>query len=62
MNVKEIFSLSFDALRERKTRSALTIMMVIVGSSLMVALNGMTAGFPTLSTTSSASWRPTYCS
>jgi putative ABC transport system permease protein len=45
MNVKEIFSLSFDALRERKTRSALTIMMVIVGSSLMVALNGMTAGF-----------------
>jgi putative ABC transport system permease protein len=45
MNLKEIFSLSFDALRERKTRSALTIMMVIVGSSLMVALNGMTAGF-----------------
>jgi len=45
MNIKEIFSLSFDALRERKTRSALTIMMVIVGSSLMVALNGMTAGF-----------------
>ncbi len=45
MNIREIFSLSFDALRERKTRSALTIMMVIVGSSLMVALNGMTAGF-----------------
>jgi putative ABC transport system permease protein len=45
MNIKEIFSLSFDALRERKTRSALTIMMVVVGSSLMVALNGMTAGF-----------------
>jgi putative ABC transport system permease protein len=45
MNVKEIFALSLDALRERKTRSALTIMMVVVGSSLMVALNGMTAGF-----------------
>lgn len=45
MNVKETFALSFDALRERKTRSALTIMMVVVGSSLMVALNGMTAGF-----------------
>jgi putative ABC transport system permease protein len=45
MNVKEIFALSIDALRERKTRSALTIMMVVVGSSLMVALNGMTAGF-----------------
>ncbi|AIF83175.1 ABC-type transport system, involved in lipoprotein release, permease component [Candidatus Nitrososphaera evergladensis SR1] len=45
MNIKEIFALSIDALRERKTRSALTIMMVVVGSSLMVALNGMTAGF-----------------
>jgi putative ABC transport system permease protein len=45
MNFKEIFALSIDALRERKTRSALTIMMVVVGSSLMVALNGMTAGF-----------------
>jgi putative ABC transport system permease protein len=45
MNIKEIFFLSFDALRERKARSALTIMMVVVGSSLMVALNGMTAGF-----------------
>lgn len=45
MNLKEIFVLSIDALRERKTRSALTIMMVVVGSSLMVALNGMTAGF-----------------
>ncbi|MGI0020475.1 MAG: ABC transporter permease [Nitrososphaera sp.] len=45
MNIKEIFSLSFDALKERKTRSALTIMMVVVGSALMVALNGMSAGF-----------------
>jgi putative ABC transport system permease protein len=45
MNIKEIFALSLDALRERKTRSALTIMMVVVGSSLMIALNGMTAGF-----------------
>jgi putative ABC transport system permease protein len=45
MNIKEIFALSIDALRERKTRSILTIMMVVVGSSLMVALNGMTAGF-----------------
>lgn len=45
MNIKEIFGLSIDALRERKTRSALTIMMVVVGGALMVALNGMTAGF-----------------
>src|ERR671931_441810 len=43
-NIKQIFILSFDALRERKARSALTILMVIVGSSLMVALNGMSAG------------------
>ena len=43
-NFKQIFILSFDALRERKARSALTILMVVVGSSLMVALNGMSAG------------------
>ena len=43
-NIKQIFVLSFDALRERKARSALTILMVIVGSALMVALNGMSAG------------------
>lgn len=38
------FSLSFDALNDRKARSAFTILMVIVGSALMVALNGMSAG------------------
>ena len=43
-NYKEIFTLSFDALRERKARSALTILMVVVGGALMVALNGMSAG------------------
>jgi putative ABC transport system permease protein len=45
VNIKEIFSLSFDALKERKVRSILTILMVVVGSSLMVALNGLGAGF-----------------
>jgi putative ABC transport system permease protein len=45
MNINEIFLLSFDALKERKVRSILTILMVIVGSSLMVALNGLGAGF-----------------
>lgn len=45
MNIVQIFSLSFDALRERKVRSALTVLMVVVGSSLMVALNGLGAGF-----------------
>jgi NitT/TauT family transport system permease protein len=43
-NFKQIFFLSFDALKDRKARSALTILMVIVGSALMVALNGMSAG------------------
>jgi putative ABC transport system permease protein len=45
MNISEIFLLSFGALRERKVRSILTILMVLVGSSLMVALNGLSAGF-----------------
>ena len=44
MNIKEIFYLSFGALWDRKARSALTIIMVIVGSGLMVALNGISAG------------------
>jgi putative ABC transport system permease protein len=43
-NLKQIFILSKDALTERKTRSALTILMVLVGGSLMVALNAMSAG------------------
>jgi putative ABC transport system permease protein len=43
-NLKQIFVLSFDALKERKTRSALTILMVIVGGGLMIAINGMSAG------------------
>ena len=44
MNIKEIFNLSFEALAERKARTALTVLMVVVGSSLMVILNGMSAG------------------
>ena len=43
-NYKQILILSFDALRERKARFALTILMVVVGGALMVALNGMSAG------------------
>ena len=43
-NFKQILVLSFDALRERKARSALTIVMVIVGGGLMIAINGMSAG------------------
>src|SRR5215469_5423452 len=42
-NPKQIFILSRDALKERKGRSALTILMVI-GGALMVAINGMSEG------------------
>jgi len=45
MKIDEIYYLSFEALKDRKIRSILTILMVVVGSSLMVALNGLTAGF-----------------
>ena len=47
-NLKQIFILSFDALRERKARSILTILMVVAGGGLMVALNGMSAGVASL--------------
>ena len=43
MDFRDILSLSFDALKERKVRSALTIVMVMVGSSLLVAVNGIGA-------------------
>ena len=45
LNLKEIFNLSLGAIRERKVRSALTILMVLVGSSLLVAVNAFGAGF-----------------
>lgn len=41
----EIFGLSLGAIKERKVRSALTILMVLVGSSLLVAVNAFGAGF-----------------
>jgi putative ABC transport system permease protein len=45
MNIKETCVLSFDALKERKIRSILTILMVMAGSSLLVAVNSFGAGF-----------------
>ena len=45
MDIAEVFILSFDALKERKVRSILTILMVMAGSSLLVAVNGFSAGF-----------------
>ena len=43
-SLKQIFILSRDALMERKARSALTILMVLVGGALMVTINGMSEG------------------
>jgi putative ABC transport system permease protein len=45
LNIKEIFTLAIDAIKERKVRSALTILMVLVGSSLLVAVNAFGASF-----------------
>jgi putative ABC transport system permease protein len=44
MNIAETFRISFKALGDRKVRTSLTILMVIVGSSLMVTLNGIVGG------------------
>ena len=43
MRSKDIVSLAIEALYDRKVRSILTILMVVVGSSLMVTLNGLGA-------------------
>lgn len=45
MNVFQIMRLSFEALKERRVRTVLTIIMVIMGASLLVALNGTGNGF-----------------
>jgi putative ABC transport system permease protein len=44
MKATKTFRISFKALGDRKIRTSLTILMVIVGSSLMVTLNGIVAG------------------
>ena len=41
----EVAELAFGALKDRKARSILTIVMVVVGSSLMVSLSGLSGGF-----------------
>jgi putative ABC transport system permease protein len=45
LNIKEIFVLSFESIWDRKVRSILTILMVMVGSALLIAVNGISAGF-----------------
>lgn len=44
MRFADIFSLSFEALVDRKIRTVLTVLMVILGSSLVVVLDGLSAG------------------
>jgi putative ABC transport system permease protein len=45
MNMLSIIQLAFEALKERKVRSILTILMVTTGSALLIAVNGLTTGF-----------------
>jgi putative ABC transport system permease protein len=45
MNPLQIIRLSFEALKERRVRTGLTILMVIMGASLLVAINGTGNGF-----------------
>jgi putative ABC transport system permease protein len=45
MNVFQLFNLSFEALRARRLRAGLTTLMVVMGASLIVALNGTGNGF-----------------
>lgn len=45
MQIKEIFLFAFEALRDRKIRSILTMLMVMVGSALLVAVSGLGTGF-----------------
>src|SRR5574337_805296 len=44
MNPNDIFSLAYDALVDRKVRTVLTVLMVVLGASLVVVINGLSAG------------------
>lgn len=41
---KEFLLLAFEALKERKLRASLTILMVIIGCSLLIAVDGISTG------------------
>ncbi|MFQ6075253.1 MAG: ABC transporter permease [Candidatus Bathyarchaeia archaeon] len=45
MNLIQLFSLAYEALKERRLRAGLTILMVVMGASLIVALNSTSNGF-----------------
>ncbi|HJU14527.1 MAG TPA: ABC transporter permease [Candidatus Nitrosotalea sp.] len=44
MNPRDIFSLAYDALIDRKVRTILTVLMVVLGASLVVVINGLSEG------------------
>lgn len=44
MNPNDIFSLAYDALVDRKVRTILTVLMVVLGASLVVVIDGLSAG------------------
>lgn len=44
MAVLDLIGLSFGALRERKMRSGLTVLMVLIGVALMTSINGLGGG------------------
>lgn len=45
MRLTDIAAFSLKSLNERRMRSALTILMVVIGASLITALNGLNGGF-----------------
>lgn len=45
MKLLETFSLAYEALKERRLRSTLTILMVVMSASLIIALDGTGNGF-----------------
>lgn len=54
----EVFSYAWGALKERRTRSILTILMVLISAALMTALNGMNAGMQNFVLSSFSSLSP----
>ncbi len=59
MDLKDIFWLSYRDLNEKKVRTALTIIMVIIGVAAIVALTSFTAGINNSITTQLESLGPT---
>lgn len=44
MNFKEMFFLTYSSLKERRTRNALTILMIVMGCGLLVSLSSLSQG------------------